>query len=416
MGDILNNKWVPTSGFIYWLVEKYRVYKKFFRSHGMYKKELPNEIPDDLTLSREIDSKLGRKIKAIKDINSSLYWFYAVINPARHNYSNLSLPVPLSDAALNKMKLNYENQSGYFSKNEIAQLRYYNVGKLVKTNQKFRNMLLHILNIKESELGLKQSEFDAQCETFMKNVFNVVFYIVKFVAYRPMGIPSFINYLLSTVYFTTQRDIFKSRYKSEQVYKKKILVLLTLTLEAVFYILNENISKAIALELPKILLKKYLGNSYDVITFGLQKSSENLRNFVSLNILNRNTIKYYDKLTGLIYSKYQLLLFPHTDKLTGSTKNVLHRNILRINKSLERVLQPHADAPGNRKQLVANLLVVVGDVLLPVSNINTVKTSRKFSNRNNIVNLTPLAGHNTSRFTWYLWDKLLYCIDYLNNG
>lgn len=118
------------------------------------------------------------------------------------------------------MKLNYENQSGYFSKNEIAQLRYFNVGKLVKTNQKFRNMLLHILNIKESELGLKQSEFDAQYETFMKNVFNV-----KFVAYRPMGIPSFINYLLSTVYFTSQRDIFKSRYKSEQVYKKKILLL-----------------------------------------------------------------------------------------------------------------------------------------------------------------------------------------------
>lgn len=133
-----------------------------------------------------------------------------------------------------------------------------------------------------------------------------------------------------------------------------------LTLEAVFYILNENISKAIALELPKILLKKYLGNSYDVIIFGLHKSSENLRNFVSLNILNRNTIKYYDKLTGLLYSKYQLLLFPHINKLTGSTKNVLHKNILRINKSLERALQSHADAIGNRKQLVANLLLVLG--------------------------------------------------------
>lgn len=98
----------------------------------------------------------------------------------------------------------------------FAQLCSFNVERLLKTNQKFRNMLLHVLNIKESELGPKQSDFDAEYETFMKYVFNV-----KFVAYRPMGIPSFINFWLSTVYFTSQRGIFKSGYKSERVYKKK---------------------------------------------------------------------------------------------------------------------------------------------------------------------------------------------------
>lgn len=65
-----------------------------------------------------------------------------------------------------------------FVKDEITKIHYFQLGKLVKTNKKFRKAVLYILDLNESDYSAESmAQFNKEYEIFIKNIFNIMFFL-----------------------------------------------------------------------------------------------------------------------------------------------------------------------------------------------------------------------------------------------
>jgi hypothetical protein len=232
--------------------------------------------------------------------------------------------------------------------------------------------------------------------------------------------------MLSTIFFATARNKFKAAFYKDDINNKKIILLLSLILEATFYTLNVNLRKGLGTIIPNIALDHFFHNKYKDITFAISSSSKELRTFVSNYILNPSTISYYDQMLSWIKLQYELIYFPYIIKSTSPSKNLLHKNIKAINKGITKFLNTVSEPSTKNKKitdrLLTSLFVVVGDLLFPGSDSNLFIGSHEsfspslFSNTNLLNTQNTPNKQNLStpslKITWSLWDLLMDSIIY----
>jgi hypothetical protein len=379
------------------------------------------------------------KINALKAINKTISWLYFLVNPYMQNYSNVQVPLPLSNkqikSILETMRSN-SNLTPLVTKDDMSNYHLLQLGKLVKTHQKFRNAILYILDLNQQDLTAETKvDFNNECESFIKNIFNIISYFIKCFTFAPLQAPAAVNYMLSAIFFVSARNKFLSTFHKDDICRKKIMLLLTLILEATFYCLNVNLRKSIGTIIPSMALEQIFGNKYKDITFAISSSSKELRTFLSNHILSPSTIKYYDQMLSWIQLQYELVYFPYIIKSTSPTKNLLHKNLKTINQSMTKLLNTVADLSRNQItntrqnkkitfRLVTSLLVLVGDLLFPDSDYDTFLGSHEtfaYDLNNTLTTQTSPNNqlHNLSKpseLARTLWRQLLQCVDYLNPG
>lgn len=400
--------------------------------------EKPNIFINTKTATRK------QRIGYLKKINKGISWFYFIVNPYTQNYSNVSIPVPISNERATKLKTKYRNKlelNTFLVKNELTKYHYFNAGKFAKLNPAFRKIFLQIFEMGESELNSNKNEdFKTEYDVFMTNLFNITSYIMKCYFYAPLKAPIAVNFLLSTIFFSSVRDKFKSTYKQENIYSKKMLLLITLILDISTSIINVDLRKQVSMNLPNYVMTKYFSSEYQLATTAFKNTAKTIRDFVSTNLLNDYTIKYYDQMLDWVKLKYQLIYVPYITKVTVPAKNTLVNNVVKINKQVNLLLQMSQEKQGIAKidnetsgaseskeeqlstsivssasnklvdSLVDSLLDIVGGLLFPGKHVQNSFGSHE-SLQSNTNKINSLILENNKNITWSLWSSLFDVVE-----
>lgn len=396
--------------------------------------EKPNISINTKTATRK------QRIGYLKKINQGISWFYFIVNPYTQNYSNVSIPVPFSNDQVTELKTKYGKKlelNTFLVKNELTKYHYFNAGKFAKLNPAFRKIFLQIFEMGKSELNSNQNnDFRKEYELFMTNLFNITSYIMKCYFYTPLKAPIAVNFLLSTIFFSSVRDKFKSTYKQENIYSKKMLLLITLILDISTSIINVDLRKQVSMNLPNYVMTEYFKPEYQLATTAFKNTAKTIRDFVSTNLLNDYTIKYYDQMLDWVKLKYQLIYVPYITKVTVPAKNKLVQNVVNVNKQVNLLLRMSQETQGKVKianetsgaseskeeplsisivssasnRLVDSLLDIVGGLLFPGTHEQNFSESHEYL-ESHTKKVNSLILKKNTKITKSLWESLFGVVE-----